>query len=49
MAPPVKGRIRPKAPALVLYQLTPPHSVPAILPQWGAVAPFVLRSRRVST
>jgi hypothetical protein len=28
-----------------LYQLTPPHSLPAILPQWGGVTPFVLRSR----
>ena len=28
-----------------LYQLTPPQSLPAILPQWGAVTPFVLRSR----
>ena len=27
------------------YQLTPPQSLPAILPQWGAVAPFVLRNR----
>jgi hypothetical protein len=27
------------------YQLTPPLSLPAILPQWGGVAPFVLRSR----
>ena len=28
-----------------LYQLTPPQALPAILPQWGAVTPFVLRSR----
>src|SRR5215831_14139438 len=28
-----------------LYQLTPPQLLPAILPQWGAVTPFVLRSR----
>jgi hypothetical protein len=28
-----------------LYQLTPPQTLPAILPQWGAVTPFVLRSR----
>jgi hypothetical protein len=27
------------------YQLTPPYSMPAILPQWGGVTPFVLRSR----
>jgi hypothetical protein len=27
------------------YQLTPPYSMPAILPQWGGVMPFVLRSR----
>ena len=26
------------------YQLTPPHLTPAILPQWGAVTPFVLTS-----
>jgi hypothetical protein len=32
-------------PGAGLYQLTPPHTTPAILPQWGAVAPFVLRSR----
>jgi hypothetical protein len=32
-------------PGAGLYQLTPPHSMPAILPQWGAVTPFVLRSR----
>jgi PAP2 superfamily len=32
-------------PGLGLYQLTPPQSVPAILPQWGAVTRFVLRSR----
>lgn len=29
-----------------LYQLTPPGFMPAILPQWGGVTPFVLRSRR---
>lgn len=28
-----------------LYQLTPPHSLPALLPQWGLVTPFILRSR----
>jgi hypothetical protein len=28
-----------------LYQLTPPGFMPAILPQWGGVTPFVLRSR----
>ena len=28
-----------------LYQLTPPHSVPAILAQWGSVTPFVLHSK----
>jgi hypothetical protein len=32
-------------PGPALYQLTPPQSLPAILPQWGAVTPFVLRSR----
>jgi hypothetical protein len=32
-------------PGAGLYQLTPPQSLPAILPQWGAVRPFVLRSR----
>jgi hypothetical protein len=32
-------------PGVGLCQLTPPQSTPAILPQWGAVAPFVLRSR----
>lgn len=32
-------------PGVGLYQLTPPQATPAILPQWGAVAPFVLRSR----
>ena len=32
-------------PGAGLYQLTPPQSLPAILPQWGAVTPFVLRSR----
>jgi hypothetical protein len=32
-------------PGAGLYQLTPPLSMPAILPQWGAVTPFVLRSR----
>jgi hypothetical protein len=31
-------------PGLGLYQLTPPHSLPAILAQWGSVTPFVLRS-----
>lgn len=33
------------APGPGRYQLTPPYTMPAILPQWGAVAPFVLRSR----
>ncbi|HWE20677.1 MAG TPA: hypothetical protein VG758_26455, partial [Hyphomicrobiaceae bacterium] len=28
-----------------LYQLTPPHHLPAILPHWGNVTPFVLWSR----
>jgi hypothetical protein len=28
-----------------LYQLTPPQMLPAILPQWGAVTPFVVRSK----
>ena len=28
-----------------LYQPTPPQSLPAILAQWGAVTPFVLRNR----
>jgi hypothetical protein len=28
-----------------LYQLTPPYSMPAILPQWGGVTPFILRDR----
>jgi hypothetical protein len=32
-------------PGAGLYQLTPPQSLPAILTQWGAVTPFVLRSR----
>jgi hypothetical protein len=32
-------------PGVGLYQPTPPQSLPAILPQWGAVTPFVLRSR----
>ena len=27
------------------YQLTPPQSLPAILAQWGSVAPFVLRTK----
>jgi hypothetical protein len=31
----------PKAGAR-LYQLTPPHSMPAILPQWGTVTPFIV-------
>jgi hypothetical protein len=39
-----KVAFTPKAGA-GLYQLTPPQSLPAILPQWGAVTPFVLRSR----
>ncbi len=28
-----------------LYQATLPHSMPAILPHWGSVVPFVLRGR----
>jgi hypothetical protein len=32
-------------PGAGFYQLTPPQSLPAILPQWGAVTPFVLRSK----
>jgi hypothetical protein len=32
-------------PAAGLYQLTPPQLLPAILPQWGAVTPFVLRTK----
>jgi hypothetical protein len=32
-------------PGVGLYQPTPPQSLPAILPQWGAVTPFVLRNR----
>jgi hypothetical protein len=32
-------------PGARLYQLTPPHSMPAILPQWGSVTPFILTSR----
>jgi hypothetical protein len=32
-------------PGADLYQLTPPQLLPAILPQWGAVTPFVLRSK----
>jgi hypothetical protein len=28
-----------------LYQLTPPDFAPAILPQWGGITPFGLRSR----
>ena len=39
-----KVAFTPKAGA-GLYQLTPPQSLPAILSQWGAVTPFVLRSR----
>jgi hypothetical protein len=31
----------PKA-GLRLYQLTPPHSMPAILAQWGTVTPFIV-------
>ena len=29
-----------------LYQLTPPHSMQPILAHWGAVRPFVIRTRR---
>jgi PAP2 superfamily len=32
-------------PGAGLYQLTPPLSMAAILPQWGSVTPFVLRDR----
>jgi hypothetical protein len=32
-------------PGAGLYQLTPPQSLPAILAQWGSLAPFVLRDR----
>lgn len=32
-------------PGAGLYQLTPPQSLPAILAQWGAVMPFVLRNK----
>jgi len=32
-------------PGIGLYQLTPPQLAPAILSQWGAVKPFLLRSR----
>jgi hypothetical protein len=39
-----KVAFTPKAGA-GFYQLTPPQSLPAILPQWGAVTLFVLRSR----
>jgi type II secretion system protein G len=31
-------------PGVGLYQFTLPHSLPAILAQWGSVTPFVLRS-----
>ena len=40
----IKVTFTPK-PGAGLYQLTPPHSMSAILPQWGGVTPFVLRSR----
>ncbi len=33
-------------PGAGLYQLTTPKLLPAILPQWGTVTPFVLRSKR---
>jgi hypothetical protein len=29
-------------PGARLYQLTPPHSMPAILPHWGTVTPFIV-------
>jgi hypothetical protein len=32
-------------PGTGLYQLTPPQSLPAILAQWGSVAPYVLQNR----
>jgi hypothetical protein len=32
-------------PGAGLYQVTLPHSMPAILPQWGSVTPFILRGR----
>jgi hypothetical protein len=28
-----------------LYQLTPPQMLPAVLPQWGAITPFMLSSK----
>ncbi len=39
-----KATFTPK-PGAGLYQLTPPQSAAAILPQWGGVTPFVLRGR----
>jgi hypothetical protein len=35
------GSFTPK-PGLRLYQPTPPHSMPAILSQWGSVTPFIV-------
>jgi hypothetical protein len=32
-------------PGAGLYQLTPPQMLPAVLPQWGAVTPFILSSK----
>jgi hypothetical protein len=37
-----KVAFNPK-PGVGAYVLTPPQALPAILPQWGAVTPFVLR------
>ncbi len=39
-----KATFTPK-PGPGLYQLTPPNNLPAILPHWGNVTPFVLWSR----
>jgi hypothetical protein len=38
------GSFTPK-PGVGLYQVTPPLSLAAILPQWGGVTPFLLTSR----
>jgi hypothetical protein len=39
-----KAVFTPK-PGAGLYQVTLPHSMPAILPQWGSVTPFIVRGR----
>jgi hypothetical protein len=39
-----KATFTPK-PGAGHYQLTPPYSMPAILPHWGGVTPFVVRDR----